>query len=88
MANNLGFKDIPLRIRKVKSVRGTCSHDNRILLNQTLVHLPTRLIKYVIVHEACHLEQKNHSEKFWALVEKYCPKYKQLRKELKDQILL
>ena len=88
MANNLGFKDIPLRIRKVKSVRGTCSHDNRILLNQTLVHLPTRLIKYVIIHEACHLEQKNHSEKFWALVEKYCPKYKQLRKELKNQILL
>ena len=88
MAQKLWFKDIPLRIRKVKSVRWTCTHDNRILLNQTLVHLPSRLIQYVIIHEACHLVQKNHSDKFWELVEKYCPNYKELKKELKNQILL
>jgi len=88
ISNKLWFKDVPLRIRKVRTVRGTCSHDNRILLNQTLVHLPTRLIRYVIIHEACHLVQKNHSEKFWNLVENYCPQYKELRKELKNQILL
>ena len=88
ISQKLWFKDIPLQIRKVKTMRWRCTHDNRILLNETLVHLPTRLIQYVIVHEACHLEQKNHSEKFRALVEKYCPNFKALRKELKAQLFI
>ena len=88
LAQKLWYKDIPLQIRKVKTMRGRCTHDNRILLNETLVHLPTRLIRYVIIHEACHLEQKNHSEKFRALVEKFCPNFKALRKELKAQLFI
>ena len=88
IAQKLWYKTIPLQIRKVKTMRWRCTHDNRILLNETLVHLPTKLIQYVIVHEACHLEQKNHSEKFRALVEKYCPNFKALRKELKAQLFI
>jgi len=88
LAQKLWYKDIPLQIRKVKTMRGRCTHDNRILLNETLVHLPTRLIRYVIIHEACHLQQKNHSDKFRALVEKFCPNFKALRKELKAQLFI
>ncbi|MDO4713312.1 MAG: M48 family metallopeptidase [bacterium] len=67
-AQQLGFSQIPLRIRLVKSKWGSCSYDNRIMLNQQLVHLPTRLIQYVVVHEACHLIEKNHAPGFWQLV--------------------
>lgn len=88
LAQKLWYKDIPLQIRKVKTMRGRCTHDNRILLNETLVHLPTRLIRYVIIHEACHLQQKNHSDKFRALVEKFSPNFKALRKELKAQLFI
>lgn len=84
----LGFQHIPLRSKKVESKRGSCTHDNRIMLNQSLVHLPTKYIQYVIIHEACHLVYKNHSKVFWELVEKWCPDYKQLRKALKNQIVL
>lgn len=86
MAEKLGFKAIPLSIRQVKTKRGSCTHDNRIMLNQQLVHLPTKLIQYVIIHEACHLIEKNHSPDFWKLVSDFCPAFKSLRKELKDQI--
>ena len=88
IAQELWYKDIPLQIRKVKTMRWRCTHDNRILLNESLVHLPTRLIQYVIVHEACHLKQKDHSVKFWILVEEFCPKFKALRKELKAQLFI
>lgn len=60
-ARKLGFHDIPLSIRKVKSKRGSCTYDNRIMLNLSLVHLSTKLIQYVIIHEVCHLKEKNHS---------------------------
>ncbi len=76
-----------LKIRKVIAKWGGCTSDQRIMLNTSLVHLPTRLIVYVIIHEACHLKIKNHSPRFRNLVEIYCPNYKILRKELKNYVL-
>lgn len=87
-AYQLGFSAIPLRIRLVKSKWGSCSYDNRIMLNQQLVHLPPHLIQYVIVHEVCHLLEKNHAPAFWKLVAWFLPQYKLLRKELRNQIFL
>ncbi len=88
LATKLGFDTIPLNIRQVKTRRGSCTHDNRIMLNQQLIHLPTRLIQYVIIHEVCHLIEKNHGPHFRKLVSEYCPAFKVLRKELKNQIFL
>ena len=62
---------------------GSCSHQNDISLNVKLMKLPDAIIDYVIVHELCHIKEKNHSAAFWALVEKYCPNYQSLRAELK-----
>jgi len=76
-----------LKIRKLKAKRGSCSYDQKIVLNMDLVHLPNKYIKYVIIHEACHLKQKNHSRKFRDLVAVYCPKYKIIRKELRNMLL-
>jgi len=87
-ASELGFPPIPLTIKKVQSKRGSCTYDNRIMLNLSLVHLPTRLTQYVVAHEACHLLAKHHQPSFRALVAKFCPHYKVLRKELKNQIFI
>lgn len=76
-----------LKIKKLKSKRGSCSSDQIIVLNQDLVHLPNKLIKYVIIHEACHLKHKHHQKSFRDLVENLCPNYKLLRKELKNIII-
>lgn len=88
VASSLGFERIPLNIRKVSSKRGSCTYDNRIMLNQDLVHLPTKMIQYVIVHEACHLVEKNHRSSFWNLVSQYFPDYKTTRAILKQQVFL
>lgn len=73
-----------LAIKKVKTYWGSCSATQNISLNFNLIHLPKRILEYVIVHEMCHLKEKNHSEKFWKLVEIYFPNYKEVRKELKQ----
>ena len=44
----------------------------------------TEVIDYVLIHELVHTKIKNHSQNFWIEVEKYCPKYKILRKKLKE----
>ena len=72
-----------LTIKDLKSKWGSCSWTNNITLNLKLVHLPFEFLEYVIIHEACHLKEKNHWKKFWDLVWKYFPDYKNTRKELK-----
>jgi predicted metal-dependent hydrolase len=41
------------------------------------------LIDYVVAHERAHLEQMNHSPRFWAVVERLYPDYRSARAELK-----
>ncbi|MCF7835135.1 M48 family metallopeptidase [Candidatus Gracilibacteria bacterium] len=79
------YKEI--KIRKLKSKRGSCSYDNVLTFNLDLIHLQTKYIKYVIIHEVCHIRVKNHSSKFRDLVGQYCPDYKKLRKELRNFII-
>jgi predicted metal-dependent hydrolase len=53
-------------------------------LNSELMKYSIDKLDYVIVHELSHFIHFNHSKSFWQLVSKYCPNYKQIRKELKD----
>jgi len=76
-----------LSFRKTSSKRWSCTHDQKISLNLDLIHLPTKYIKYVVIHEACHLKIKNHSKKFRALVESLYPQYKETKKELKKFVI-
>jgi len=71
-------------IRHQKSRWGSCSSKGNLNFNCKLICLSNELQEYVIAHELCHLEEMNHSKKFWQLVEKTIPNYKELRKELKN----
>lgn len=86
-AQILWKKHKEVTIKNVKSKRWSCSHDDVIILNQKLIHLPLKFLNYVCIHEACHMKQKNHSPRFWDLVESFLPDYKQIRKELRSIVI-
>ncbi len=74
-----------LKIRKMKTRWGVCHKAKKtITLNSELINYSDEVIKYVIIHELCHMVHLNHSEKFWHLVSKYCPDYKKQKKILRD----
>ncbi|MBE7705630.1 MAG: M48 family metallopeptidase [Cyanobacteria bacterium SIG30] len=83
LANQHGFKYNNLRIKNVRSIWGSCSIKNNINLNLNLMKLDKKLIDYVILHELCHTIEKNHSQKFWNLLEEHLPDAKKLRRELR-----
>lgn len=72
----------PLALSSARTRWGSCSATG-IRLNWRLIHLPLPLIDYVVAHELAHLEQMNHSPRFWAVVERLYPDYKAARSELK-----
>lgn len=84
LANLKGFKYQSLSIKNSKSRWGSCTRDNRINLNLHLMRLSQHLIDYVILHELCHTIQKNHSKKFWSLMEKVYPVALSCNKELRN----
>lgn len=81
--NMVGLAPEDYRIKKVKSVWGSCSSNRKITINQNLMMYSRKAIEYVVLHETCHLKYMNHSKKFWEMVEKYMPDYKEAEKELK-----
>ncbi|MCB0378023.1 MAG: M48 family metallopeptidase [Bdellovibrionales bacterium] len=60
-----------IQFRCQRSIWGSCSAKNKISLNWKLIIAPLEIIDYVIVHEIAHIKHKNHSRRFWDLVEKY-----------------
>lgn len=63
---------------------GSCSSKGNINLNMTLIQAPSSVIDYVIIHELAHLKEMNHSKRFWEIVERFCPDYKQAKIWLKE----
>jgi hypothetical protein len=79
--------DLPfekLSVRAQKTRWGSCNSNRDIQLNYKLLFLPARLVHYILVHELCHTKHLNHSKRFWALVEKWVPDYRDCVRELKD----
>ena len=72
--------------RKAKRRWGSCSHVNNISINYMLLQFPIVAIEYVVLHELCHIEEKNHSKRFWNLVSLYMPEYKEYEQILRNKI--
>lgn len=64
---------------------GSCSYHNNISINYMLLQFPIRAIEYVVLHELCHIKEKNHSKKFYNLVWKYMNDYKIQEEILKNR---
>jgi len=74
-------KSLSLNIKAIKisnsfNYWGSCNSAGVIHLNWRLIFAPTQVLKYIIVHELCHLKEFNHTNNFWMLVKKFCPDYK------------
>lgn len=86
---NLFEEDIPfpkVTIGKMTRKWGYCNkRDKLIKLNFELIKYSVDEIDYVVIHELCHLLEFNHSPRFWKLVKKYKPDYKNNQKVLKEE---
>lgn len=81
-AGRLGVSPRRVAIRTQRTRWGSCSQAGNINLNAALLLLPAAQVRYLLVHELCHLRHLDHSARYWQLVERYEPSYRTLDRAL------
>ncbi len=75
-------------IKRMKTKWGTCNiEERRIWLNLELIKKPPLCIEYIVVHELVHLFERNHSDRFVALMDRMLPQWRLVRDELNAEPL-
>ncbi len=71
------YRDLTIRAQRTRWA--SCSSTGRMSFNWRLLLAPESVLDYVVWHEVCHLEVLDHSPRFWALVERRWPRYREDR---------
>lgn len=71
-------------VRNQRTLWGSCSPKQNLSFNCRLMMAPAEVIDYVIVHELAHLKERNHTKKFWRIVEEYHQDYKRCSRWLEE----
>ena len=72
-----------ITVTSAKKRFGSCSSEKNISFSYLLMLYPEAAREYVAVHELAHLIEMNHSKRFYAIIEKYLPDYRERKKLLK-----
>lgn len=70
---------------KVTSARkryGSCSGKNSLCFSCFLMNCPEAAVELVVVHELCHIREKNHGPRFYALLERVLPDWRERKRLL------
>jgi len=71
------------RIRNMRTRWGTCHvQKKRIWLNLQLTQRAPECLEYVIIHELVHLLEKRHNAVFYAYLDRFCPDWRAIQKQL------
>jgi predicted metal-dependent hydrolase len=79
MAQALGVKLVRVSVRDQTSRWGSCSTTGVLSYSWRLIMAPPFVLHYLAAHEAAHLVEMNHSQRFWRLVERIDPEFRRAK---------
>ena len=87
ISEELGLPFRNIRIKRQKTLWGSCSAIGNINLNQNLMLMPIAAVDYVIHHELTHLKVLDHSEDFWRELRKVFPNIEDCKSILENKAI-
>ena len=81
-SKEMGVSPENVKFTNAKKRFGSCNSKKTICFSRYLALYPEAAIEYVVVHEMAHLFEMNHSPRFYAVVEKYLPDWRDRKKLL------
>lgn len=84
-AERLQARFSKISIRDTRSRWGSCSSTGALSYSWRLIFAPPSVLDYVAAHEVAHLREMNHSDRFWKLVERLKPDWREDRDWLRQE---
>lgn len=82
-AAKIGVSPGELYVQKMKTRWGSCNvAKGNIRLNTELAKKPRELLEFVVVHELVHLLERNHTKRFYSLMDRYMPNWRDKSRQL------
>ena len=78
----IGVEPKKLTLRPMVSKWGSCSSRGHVSINTLLAIAPDNVMRYIVIHELCHLKHMDHSWRFKALLYMHCPDHAECDKWL------
>jgi len=75
----LGVSPRSVSIKDFKTKWGSCSKNGDIAYNWKIIMTSNNLVDYVVIHELCHLKELTHSVRFWKLLERHKPDWRECK---------
>ena len=82
-SDNFKDKVTNIRVKEQKRRWASCTGKNAILFNWRISMARADVLDYIVIHEMCHMDHRNHSKYFWNRVEEIMPNYKEKHEWLK-----
>lgn len=79
-ASRVGVAPGRVQVKELGYRWASCMPNGDLHFHWKCLMAPLTVIDYVVVHELCHLHQRDHTDAFWNEVDKVLPDYRQ-RKE-------
>ena len=84
ISQRLQLRPGSIRITSARTRWGSCSPEDNLAFSFRLIMAPQNVVDYVIIHELMHIKEKNHSARFWKLLETAMPEYQIHRHWLRE----
>jgi predicted metal-dependent hydrolase len=74
-APKAGVEPGELAVRELGHRWASCSANGDLAFHWKCMMAPLTIIDYIVVHELCHLRERDHNTAFWNDVDKIMPMY-------------
>jgi len=81
-SEKMGVVPTGFRVTAARKRYGSCSGKDSLCFSCFLMNCPPEAVELVVVHELCHIREKNHGPGFYALLEHYLPDWRERKKLL------
>ena len=75
-SETMGVAPAGFKVTAARKRYGSCSAKNSLCFSCFLMNCPEEAVELVVVHELCHIREKNHGAGFYALLERYLPDWR------------
>ena len=81
-SGKMGVVPTGFKVTTARKRYGSCGAGNSLCFSCFLMRCPEPAVELVVVHELCHIREKNHGPGFYALLERYLPDWRERKKLL------